>query len=230
MKSSSLPNYERKIIRISALHTTPQDTPQGRNLDNFLFIFWEKRWLYKFILKINWPLICQGQHQLAASAILLLKAKVQIRGLTMMKTNRHFSISAIKSGLQRLWHRRPHRRALQRPYTVVIFTFLTPYIRQSTIKYAGLLGRWDKRLVDQGSDVPSVIFFSWNLAKFLAKTLSISFLIFFQNYKNEVLSALSPKETMKKIILRTSDAWLTSHLSHLPSKPAYYIVDCRISS
>jgi hypothetical protein len=44
----------------------------------------------------------QGQHQLAASAILLLKAKVQIRGLTMMKTNRHFSIIAIKSGLQRL--------------------------------------------------------------------------------------------------------------------------------
>ena len=70
-------------------------------------------------------LIFQGQHQVAASAI-LLKAKVQIRvGLTMMKTNRHFSIIAIKSGLQRLWHRRPHRRALQRPYTVVIFTFLT---------------------------------------------------------------------------------------------------------
>ena len=31
-------------------------------------------------------------------------------------------------------------------------------IRQSTIYYAGLLGRWDKRIVDQESDVPSVIF------------------------------------------------------------------------
>ena len=29
-------------------------------------------------------------------------------------------------------------------------------------------------------------------------------------------------------ILGTSDAWSTSRLSHWPSKPAYYIVDCRI--
>ena len=33
---------------------------------------------------------------------------------------------------------------------------------------------------------------------------------------------------MKKIMLRTSDAWSTSHLSQQPSKPAYHIVDCRI--
>ena len=32
-------------------------------------------------------------------------------------------------------------------------------IRQSTIYYAGLLGRWDKQIVDQESDVPSIIFF-----------------------------------------------------------------------
>ena len=31
-------------------------------------------------------------------------------------------------------------------------------IRQSTIYYAGLLGRWDKRIVDQESDVPNIIF------------------------------------------------------------------------
>ena len=31
-------------------------------------------------------------------------------------------------------------------------------IRQSTIHYAGLLGRWDKPIVDQESDVPSIIF------------------------------------------------------------------------
>ena len=31
-------------------------------------------------------------------------------------------------------------------------------ICQSTIYYAGLLGRWDKRIVDQESDVPSIIF------------------------------------------------------------------------
>ena len=32
-------------------------------------------------------------------------------------------------------------------------------IRQSPIYYTGLLGRWDKRIVDQESDVPSIIFF-----------------------------------------------------------------------
>ena len=31
-------------------------------------------------------------------------------------------------------------------------------IRQSIICYAGFLGRWDKRIVDQESDVPSIIF------------------------------------------------------------------------
>ena len=32
----------------------------------------------------------------------------------------------------------------------------------------------------------------------------------------------------KKIILGTSDAWSTSHLSQRTSEPAYYILDCRI--
>ena len=30
-------------------------------------------------------------------------------------------------------------------------------IRQSKIYYAGLLGRWDKRLVDQESDIPTIL-------------------------------------------------------------------------
>ena len=33
---------------------------------------------------------------------------------------------------------------------------------------------------------------------------------------------------MKKRILGTSDPCSTSHLSHRPSEPGYYIVDCRI--
>ena len=32
-------------------------------------------------------------------------------------------------------------------------------IRQSSIYYTGSLGRWDKRLIEQASDVPSIIFF-----------------------------------------------------------------------
>ena len=31
-------------------------------------------------------------------------------------------------------------------------------IRQFTTQYAGLLGQWDKQLVDQASDVPSIFF------------------------------------------------------------------------
>ena len=37
MKSSVIPKYEQKIVRIFAF------TTQGRNPDNFSFIFWEKR-------------------------------------------------------------------------------------------------------------------------------------------------------------------------------------------
>ena len=33
----------------------------------------------------------------------------------------------------------------------------TPKIRQCTIYYAGLLGRWDKRIVNQESDIPNII-------------------------------------------------------------------------
>ena len=38
---------QTKIVKISAL------TTQGRNPDNFSFVFWEKRRLHKFILKLS---------------------------------------------------------------------------------------------------------------------------------------------------------------------------------
>ena len=37
--------------------------------------------------------------------------------------------------------------------------FICIKFRQSTTYYAGLLGRWDKRIVDQESDAPSIFFF-----------------------------------------------------------------------
>ena len=46
-------------------------------------------------------------------------------------------------------------------------------IWQSTIWYAGSLVRWDKWMVNQASDVPSIIFFSWFLEKLFAKMVSI---------------------------------------------------------
>ena len=50
MKSTFLPKYEANIVRISTLYCA---TLQGRNLHNFWFIFWEKQWLHKFILKFT---------------------------------------------------------------------------------------------------------------------------------------------------------------------------------
>jgi hypothetical protein len=44
IKSSFLPKYEPESVRISALH--------GATI-HFWFIFWEKRWLHKFILKFT---------------------------------------------------------------------------------------------------------------------------------------------------------------------------------
>ena len=68
-------------------------------------------------------------------------------------------------------------------------------------------------------------FFSWFLAKFFAKILSIYFLIKIKSFE-------CPKSTksIKKIILGTSDSWSTIRLSHRPSDPVYYIVNWRISS
>ena len=39
MKTSFLPKYKRKN--------------EGRNPDNFSFVFWEKQWIHKFILKLS---------------------------------------------------------------------------------------------------------------------------------------------------------------------------------
>ena len=70
------------------------------------------------------------------------------------------------------------------------------------------------------------------LIKFFAKTLSIYlFFIFLQNYKMIIKSFECPKYIRKyeNKILKMSDAWSTSRLSHRSSKPVYYIVDWRIS-
>ena len=42
-KSSFLPKYEQKIVRISAMIS------EGRNPDNFLFVFWEKKEIHSEI-------------------------------------------------------------------------------------------------------------------------------------------------------------------------------------
>ena len=59
-----------------------------------------------------------------------------------------------------------------------------------------------------------VLFLS-NLAKFFAKTLSIYFLMKIKSFQ-----CPSSIRNYEKEILGTSGAWLQSHLSHWPSKPA----------
>ena len=86
-------------------------------------------------------------------------------------------------------------------------------IRQSLIYYAGSLGRWDKWIVDQASDVPSIIFFPNFLQNSLQKLFQFIFLF---------LVPKSLQKLWKKIMLGTSDAWLISRLSHRPIEPAYW--------
>ena len=63
-------------------------------------------------------------------------------------------------------------------------------IRQSTIWYTGSLGRWDKRLVDQASDIPSIIFFS----KIVQNSLQKPFHFFFYKItKMKIKSFECPK-------------------------------------
>ena len=87
------------------------------------------------------------------------------------------------------------------------------------------MGRQNNGLIDQASDVPNLILFSQFLAKSFSKIVSIYFFMI------KIKSFECPKSIRnneKKIMLGTSDAWSTSHLSQHPSEPVYYIVDCRI--
>ena len=95
-------------------------------------------------------------------------------------------------------------------------------IRQFTIHYAGLLGRWDKRILDQMFDVPSIIFFHNFLQNSLQKSFQFIFLFFYKITKIKIKSFECPKsiKSVKKMMLGTSDSWSTIHLSHRPSNPA----------
>ena len=76
---------------------------------------------------------------------------------------------------------------------------------------------WNKWIIDQVSDILTIISFSWFLVKFCAK---IILMYSFINQKN--------KNITKKIMLGTSDPWSTSHSSQQHCEQAYHIVDCWI--
>ena len=91
-----------------------------------------------------------------------------------------------------------------------------------------MLGRWDKWLLDQASNVPSIFFFIF-LIDLGHWKLFIFIFVIFQKKNERVFAKNFARVYEKKIILGTSDAWSTSRLSHRPSELAYYIVDWQIS-
>ena len=67
--------------------------------------------------------------------------------------------------------------------------------------------------------------YSFFIISYILRTLKT---FYFCNFITKIETVLAKNfETLyeKKIIPGKSDAWMTSHLSHQSSKPAYYIVD-----
>ena len=94
-------------------------------------------------------------------------------------------------------------------------------IRKSWIKYAGSLGPWDKGLVNQASDVPSIIFFY----NFLQKSFRFIFLFSYNFTEIKIKGFECPNSIRtyeEKIMLGTSDTRLMSCSSHQPTDPSYW--------
>jgi hypothetical protein len=72
-----------------------------------------------------------------------------------------------------------------------------------------------------------LFFFRKILENSLQKPFQFTFSIFYKIKEMKIKSFECPIRNYKKI-LGTSDTWLTSHLSHRPSEPVYYMVDCQI--
>ena len=102
---------------------------------------------------------------------------------------------------------------------------MSPKIRQFTIYYAGLLGRWDKRIVNQASDVPSIIFFHDFLQNSLQKFFQFIVIFFICNYtKIKIKSFECPKSKPATHCFIFNGRW-----DERLSDPSYYIEDCWIS-
>ena len=69
----------------------------------------------------------------------------------------------------------PPKKCRKTSFPSYFLLVMMPKIRQSTIKYVGLLVRWDEWLVNQVSDVPSIIFFSYFLKNPLQKLFPFIF-------------------------------------------------------
>ena len=74
----------------------------------------------------------------------------------------HITLEQIQQEQKTTWHRKNIYICNQicegKETKLDLLSCVRSKIRQSTIWYAGSLGRWDKRLVKKASDVPSIIF------------------------------------------------------------------------
>ena len=78
-------------------------------------------------------------------------------------------------------------------------------IHQSTIYYAGLLGGWDKRIVDQESDVPSIIFLILFIDLGISKLFFFIFVILYR--KNWKMNWKGFWKEFCKILWKKNSSW-----------------------
>ena len=106
-----------------------------------------------------------------------------------------------------------------------------PKIRQSMIKYTGSLLRWDKWIVDQASNVPSIILFIIFYRLRALKTCYFWFCKFIKKKKKNWNSFC--KEFCKKLWKKPNDTWNMGPLvyeSFVPANQRTSILYCRFAN
>ena len=92
-----------------------------------------------------------------------------------------------------------------------------------------MLGRWDKRIVDQASDVPSIIFFHDFLQNSLQKSFQFIFLFFYKITKIKIKSFECPKSIKSIEKNNTWNIWLLVDDSFVPSSKQPSVIYCRLT-
>ena len=103
-------------------------------------------------------------------------------------------------------------------------------IWQSSIFYPGSLGWWDEQLIDQASDVPSIIFF---IISYRLRSTQNSLFYFLQNYKKvrkkiEIIFA----KNFARLYEKKKNTWKIRHLvdkSFVPATQRIGVLYCRLS-
>ena len=103
-------------------------------------------------------------------------------------------------------------------------------IRQSTIYYAGLLGRWYKRIVDQESDVQSVTFSYTFYRLRVLKTHYFYFCNFI--YIKKINKLIGFLQRILEEIMKKNNTWNIRHLIHdsvVPLSKRTSVLYCKLT-